>query len=312
MLKRAAPAIAVLAIGLAALFWFITAPQRLAAANLPAHQPDPANGERIFHAAGCSSCHAAPQARGEDKLTLAGGLELNTDFGLFRVPNISPDPNAGIGGWSDLDFVNAVMRGVSPGGAHYYPALPYASYAKMRIEDVLDLKAYMDTLPPVQTQVADHDLRFPYNIRRGVGLWKQLYVSDEPVVDVPGGNDLASRGRYLVEGPGHCAECHTSRDFLGGLKPDLWLAGAPNPEGRGTIPNITPGDGGIGGWSQSEIAEAFKSGFKPDFDTFGGQMAAVQQDLAQLPDEDLQAIAVYLKAVAPLPDAVQRAAEGSD
>ncbi len=311
MLKRAAVAIAVLAIGLAALFWFITAPEPLAAAQLPAHSPDPVNGERMFHAAGCSSCHAAAQAKGEDKLKLAGGLELNTEFGVFRVPNISPDPDTGIGGWSDLDFVNAVMRGVSPGGAHYYPALPYASYTRMCVEDVLDLKAYMDTLPPVQTRVAGHALRFPYNVRRGVGLWKRLYLTEQPAVELAGGNDLALRGRYLVEGPGHCAECHTSRDFLGGLKPDLWLAGAPNPEGRGTIPNITSGDGGIGGWSEGEIAEAFKSGFKPDFDTFGGQMAAVQQDLARLPDEDLQAIAAYLKAVPPLPDAVQRPAGGS-
>ena len=306
-LKRAAVAVLVLAIAAAALGWLITAPQPLAAAALPAHEPDPAHGELIFHAAGCSSCHAAPKAKGEDKLRLGGGLELATDFGTFRVPNISPDPQTGIGGWSTLDFVNAVTRGVSPGGAHYYPALPYASYIRMRLTDAIDLKAYMDTLPRVENRVAGHELRFPYNIRRAVGLWKRLYVSADPVAPVPENDALAQRGRYLVEALGHCGECHTSRDRMGGMRPDVWLAGAPNPEGRGTIPNITPHAEGLA-WSEGEIVETFKTGFTPDFDTLGRQMARVQQDLSQLPESDLQAIARYLKTIPPHPDAVQRPA----
>ena len=229
-MKRAVVAIVILAIALAGLFWFLTAPQPLQAAALPSHEPDPANGELIFHAGGCASCHAVPDAEGEDKLNLAGGLELTTPFGVFRVPNISTDPETGIGGWSTLEFVNAVTRGVSPGGTHYYPAFPYASYAKMRIEDVIDLKAYMDTLPAVSNSVAGHDLSFPYTVRRGLGLWKRLYLSSEPVLAIADASDVVQRGQYLVEGPGHCGECHTSRDFMGGLKSDLWLAGAPNPE----------------------------------------------------------------------------------
>lgn len=309
MLKRAAVALVVLAIGLAALGWFLTAPEPLSAAQLPEHAPDAGKGERIFNAAGCASCHAVPDAEDEARLELAGGLQLNTEFGTFRVPNISPDAETGIGGWSTEDFVNAVMRGVSPGGAHYYPAFPYASYARMRVEDVIDLKAYMDTLPAVSNDVAGHDLGFPYNIRRGVGLWKRLYLSAEPVLAPADADDRVRRGQYLVEGPGHCAECHTSRDFLGGLKTDLWLAGAPNPERRGNIPNITPHEEGIGGWSESDLVYAFQSGFKPDFDTLGGRMAAVQEELSRLPEEDLQAIAAYLKAVPPLPDAVERTEE---
>jgi mono/diheme cytochrome c family protein len=314
MLKRAAIVVVFLAIVGAALAWLLTAPEPLQAAGLPQHTPDAANGERIFYAAGCASCHAAPEAKGEDKLKLAGGLELKTPFGLFRVPNISPDPDTGIGGWSTLDFVNAVTLGVSPGGAHYYPAFPYASYIRMRVEDVIDLKAFLDALPAVSNQVAGHELGFPYNVRRGVGLWKRLYLSDAPVLDLADASEAARRGQYLVEGPGHCGECHTSRDSMGGLKPELWLAGAPNPEGRGTIPNITPHEEGIAGWSESELADLFKTGFTPDFDTLGGSMAAVQQELSHLPDEDLQAIVAYLKAVPPLPDAVQRAppAEGGD
>jgi mono/diheme cytochrome c family protein len=308
MLRRAALAIAILAVAGAALAWVLTAPQPLAANELPEHAADVANGERIFYAGGCTSCHAAPAAKGEEKLKLAGGLELSTDFGTFRVPNISPDPDTGIGGWSTLDFVNAVMRGVSPGGAHYYPAFPYASYTRMRVEDVIDLKGFMDTLPPVSNRVAGHALHFPFGIRRGVGLWKRLYLSPEPVVALAGAEESVLRGRYLVEGPGHCGECHTSRDWMGGLKTALWLAGAPNPEGRGTIPNITPGPDGLT-WSEAEIVDTFKTGFTPDFDTLGGRMGAVQENLAHLPDEDLQAIAAYLKAVPALPDAVPRETE---
>ena len=306
MLRNAALAIAVLAIVGAAFGWLLTAPDPLTAAQLPAHTPDLANGERIFHAGGCASCHAAPDAEGADTLKLAGGLALETDFGTFRVPNISPDPDSGIGGWSDLDFVNAMMRGVSPEGAHYYPSFPYASYTRMAVTDVIDLKAFIDTLPAVTNSVAGHDLGFPFNIRRGLGLWKRLYLAPEPVLDLTDASDIVRRGQALVEGAGHCGECHTSRDWMGGLRRDLWLAGAPNPEGHGTIPNITPE--GLN-WSESEIVETFKFGFTPDFDTLGGSMAAVQENLSRLPDEDLEAIAAYLKAVPPLPNAVQRSAD---
>jgi mono/diheme cytochrome c family protein len=309
MLRRAALSIVVLAIAGAALAWFLTSPQPLSASQLPAHVADLANGERMFYAAGCSSCHADPEAEGDDKLKLGGGLTLDTDFGVFRVPNISPDPETGIGGWSTLDFVNAVMRGVSPEGAHYYPAFPYSSYIRMTVEDVIDLKAFMDTLPPVSNAVAGHDLGFPFNIRRGVGLWKRLYLSPDPVLDLAGASDSVLLGQYLVEGPGHCGECHTSRSALGGLELALWLAGAPNPDGRGTIPNITPE--GLS-WSEDEIVDVFTSGFTPEFDTLGGSMASVQEHLARLPEEDLRAIAAYLKAVPPLPNAVQRSSdEGS-
>jgi mono/diheme cytochrome c family protein len=305
--KWRAPALAVLGGGallLAVVGWLWTAPDPLEAREIPQHTPDVANGERIFHVGGCASCHAYPDARGDETLKLGGGRELRTAFGLFRVPNISPDPATGIGGWSDVDFVNAMTRGVAPDGSHLYPAFPYASYAKMRTEDVLDLRAFLDTLPSVSNRVAGHELGFPYNIRRGIGLWKRLYLSSAPVLVLQDASAQVRRGQYLAEGPGHCGECHTSRDDLGGIKTSLWLAGAPNPEGRGTIPNITPHKEGLT-WSEKDIVYAFQSGFTPDFDTLGGQMAAVQRELAKLPQEDLQAIAAYLKAVPALPDAVK-------
>jgi mono/diheme cytochrome c family protein len=282
----------------------LTAPQPLAAAALPDHAPDIANGERLFYAGGCNSCHAAPDARGEEALKLGGGLELNTPFGLFRVPNISPDPETGIGGWSTLDFVNAMNRGIAPDGAHLYPAFPYTSYARMPLTDVIDLKAFLDTLPPVSNRVADHELPFPYSIRRGLGLWKRLNLDGAPVVTLGDADERVRRGQYLVEGPGHCGECHTPRDWTGAMDESRWLAGAPNPEGRGAVPNITPHEQGIAAWSESDIAYALESGFTPDFDSFGAQMAAVQRDIAQLPAEDRAAIAAYLKAVPPRPDAV--------
>ena len=311
MLRRAALVVALSAIVGAAVAWFITAPQPLQAAALPAHTADPARGEGVFYAAGCGRCHTPPGTEKSDQLNLSGGLELATEFGVFRVPNITPDPDTGIGGWTPVQFVNAVMRGVSPGGAHYYPALPYASYAKMRVEEILDLKAFLDTLPAVRNEVPGHDLGFPYNIRRGIGLWKRLYVSNQAVLALPQPSDPVRRGQYLVEGPGHCGECHTPRDFMGGMDPDRWLAGAPNPTGRGSVPNITPHAEGLR-WSEAEIVDALKTGFTPEFDTLGGAMAAVQAALSHLPEEDLGAIAAYLKAVPPLPNAVRPAEGGSE
>ncbi|WP_374730118.1 cytochrome c [Stappia sp.] len=281
---------------------YLTWPERIDAAQLPAHEADLANGERLFWAGGCASCHAAPGAKGEDKLLLAGGLELKTPFGSFTVPNLSSDPQAGIGGWSDADFVTAMVKGTSPDGRHYYPSFPYASYRHMRLEDLIDLKAFLDTLPPSDARNGDHDLAFPYSIRAGLGAWKLLYLG-QPAPPVPDSDDpLVARGAYLVTGAGHCAECHTPRDAFGGLDSARWLAGGPDPEGGdGAIPNITPSQAGIGGWSAADIAYYLESGFTPDFDSVGGSMASVQENWAKVPDEDRRAVAAYLKAIAPLP-----------
>ena len=296
-------AVAALALGVvgAAAFWFLTMPTRLGAAEIAAlGAGDAARGERIFRAGGCTSCHARPKSTGPAQLELAGGLELKTPFGTFVPPNISPDPKDGIGAWSLDDFANAMLRGVSPEGRHYYPAFPYASYARMKPADIADLFAYLKTLPAVAGKAPGNQLAFPFNIRRGLGLWKLLYLSDQPVIalaaDVP---EQVVAGRYLVEGPGHCGECHTPRAFTGGSKKDQWLAGAPAAEGSGIVPNITSGEGGIGSWSAEEIAYYLETGFKPDFDTVGGAMVDVQKNIALLSAEDRAAIAAYLKAVPP-------------
>lgn len=272
----------------ALLFWQMTSPLSLERADLPEHEADLFNGSLVFHAGGCTSCH------GEK---LEGGLELESDFGTFVVPNISPDPISGIGNWSTLDLVNAMMLGTSPDGKHFYPSFPYASYTRMKVQDIVDLKAYMDTLEPVSNQLESHKLGFPWNLRRGIGLWKLRYLNQGPVVLDVSDDPVVERGRYLVEGAGHCGECHTSRDSFGGLDGSQWLAGAPNPDGEGRVPNITPHDDGLGSWSESDIAYYLESGFTPDFDTVGGSMVKVQENFALLPETDRKAIAAYLKAI---------------
>lgn len=292
MKRLAIIALALATAGAGAFLW-LTAPQRIDAALVTELTGDATRGQQVFHIGGCASCHAPPGAEGEARLALGGGERFETPFGVFVAPNVSPGPE-GIGGWSAVDFANAMQAGVAPDGRHYYPAFPYASYARMTPQDVVDLKAYMDGLPMHPAQNQPHELRFPFNIRRALGLWKRAHLSDAPVIAV---EETLERGRYLVEGPGHCAECHTPRDFTGGLDKARWMGGAPNPEGKGRIPNITPG---ALKWSAADIAEYLKSGFTPDYDSAGGSMAKVIRNTSLLSDDDRNAIAAYLKALPPI------------
>jgi mono/diheme cytochrome c family protein len=288
----------------AAAFWLLTEPKKLDAATLAELAAgDATRGERIFWAGGCTSCHARPKSEGDARLELAGGLELKTPFGTFVPPNISPDPQDGIGSWSLEEFANAMMRGVAPDGSHLYPSFPYTSYARMNLADVADLYAFMKTLPAVTGKAAGHTLSFPFNIRRGLGLWKLLYLSDQPVVALAdNAPEKIVLGRYLVEGPGHCGECHTPRDLTGGTDKTRWLSGAIAAEGDGVVPNITSGEGGIGDWSESDIASYLETGFTPDFDSVGGAMVEVQRNMGRLLPGDRAAIAAYLKAIPPHPN----------
>ena len=275
---------------------FVTRPLGLPAEVLPNTPANVANGERLFHVGGCASCHRSTDSE-SDTPVLGGGLEMNTPFGTFRVPNISPHPTSGIGAWTRLDFVNAMKMGTSPDGRHYYPAFPYASYIRMSVQDVLDLKSYLDTLPEAEDINKDHDLGFPWSVRAGIGMWKILNLDSEAVISMPSENGSLMRGRYLVEGPGHCGECHTPRNWSGGLDKSLWLTGAPNPDGEGKVPDITPGGKTIKDWSQEDIEYYLESGLTPDYDTVGGSMVEVQENLARVPAEDRAAIAAYLKAL---------------
>ncbi|MBA8841594.1 cytochrome c [Ochrobactrum sp. RH2CCR150] len=301
--KLAYAAGAVLVIG-AAAFWILTTPQKVDSAVLASMNPgDAVKGEQIFWAGGCASCHAAPGAAGDARKVLAGGHELVSDFGTFIVPNISPSEQ-GIGTWTIQDFANAMLKGVGKQGEHLYPSFPYTSYTRMKPQDVADLYAYMKTLPASDNVAAPHKLGFPFNIRRSLGFWKHLYLSDAPAVAIADASDLVKRGQYLTEALGHCGECHTPRNIIGSLQTGQWLAGALSAETgsdgkKSVVPNITTGEGGIGDWSEKDIAYALQSGFTPDFDSLGGSMTDVVSNMAHLTEADRNAIAAYLKAIPP-------------
>jgi len=286
--------------------WVLTMPRTLSPGDLPAHTPDLANGATMFWAGGCESCHAAPGAKGDAVFLLAGGEGLVSPFGTFYAPNISPEREDGIGNWSVLDFVNAMKFGVGARGEHLYPALPYASYQRMRLTDLIDLKAFLDTLPPVQGRAPPHQVSFPFSIRRGIGLWKLLYHDGRTFVPDPDRDAVHNRGAYLVEGPGHCGECHTPRTFIGGLDASRYLAGAPLPGSKDAAANITSHKDAIGWWSQDDLVVLFTSGQTPDFSGISGAMQAVQRNLAQLSPQDLQAMAAYLKTVPEIAPAMKQ------
>jgi mono/diheme cytochrome c family protein len=257
---------------------------------------DPGAGRLVFDAGGCESCHKSPGQ--EDPLKLGGGLELKTPFGSFYPPNISPDPVDGIGAWRPVDVANALLSGVSPDGRHFYPAFPYASYQRMTPKDAADLAAFLRTLAPVKGKAPANALPFPFSIRRAVGLWKLLYFDNASLRLDPSQSGQWNRGRYLVEGPGHCGECHTPRGFLGEMDVSRALAGAPLPDGHGKAANLRGGD--FLKWSDADIVEALTSGFTPGGDVLGAGMTAVVRNLAELPESDRQAISVYLKSLPPL------------
>ncbi|SDK02678.1 c-type cytochrome [Aliiruegeria lutimaris] len=287
---RATLVVGVLALGAG---WYFTGPEHINPSEAEGFTPDLALGETLFYAGGCASCHSAPGAEGDAKLVLSGGRRFASDFGTFVAPNISPDPVAGIGDWTPVAFADALLKGTSPDGSHYYPAFPYTSYARMSVGDAISLHVFLGTLPADATLSEPHEVGFPFNIRRTLGGWKLLFAPDDWVVDGTL-TEVQQRGRYLVEGPGHCAECHTPRNALGGLDTAAWLSGAPSPDGKGRIPDITPG--GLD-WSEADIAEYLKSGFTPEYDSVGGEMVAVVENTSHLTDADRAAIAAYLKIV---------------
>jgi mono/diheme cytochrome c family protein len=228
---------------------------------------------------------------------LSGGRSFQTPFGTFIAPNISPHPTKGIGRWTTAEFADAMLLGQAPDGRHYYPAFPYPSYTRMTLEDIVDLKAYLDTLPSHARDNEPHRLTFPFSIRRGLGLWKRVFLDDTPVMALDNPDSKLLRGRYLVEGPGHCAECHTPRNILGGFDKTRWLAGAANPDGDGVTPNITPHSTGIAQWDIVDVAEYLSSGFTPEYDVVGSSMAEVVENTAHLSEDDRTAIAHYLRIV---------------
>jgi mono/diheme cytochrome c family protein len=287
---------------------FVTLADASAQTEPPAYKPNVENGRYMYFAGGCASCHAAPASdkcddpQYKDELNPSGGRCLKVEFGTFYVPNITLDKATGIGNWTAENFITAMTEGTSPEGENLYPAFPYTSYQRMKRDDILDIWAFLKTIEPVASQVPDHALPFPYNVRSGLGIWKGIYLDGETFKPDPAQSDKVNRGAYLVEGPGHCGECHTPRDGFNGLNRAKKLAGAPEPDGKGFVPNITPDkETGIGNWSEKDIAFALQTGFTPSGDVMGGTMAKVQQNMAKLTKQDREAIAAYLKSIPAVP-----------
>lgn len=281
----------------AAAAWMISAPRPLYAAGSSELEAggNADRGKTIFYAGGCASCHATPKQ--DDPLKLGGGLELKSPFGSFFVPNISPDTEDGIGRWKVADLVNAMQAGLSPNGEHYYPAFPYTTYTHAKVEDIRDLMAFLRTLPPVKGKAPAHAVSFPFNQRRALGLWNLLYLDHSPIAQDAAKSQAWNRGHYLVAALGHCAECHSGRNIIGGIEEKYRYAGGPDLEGRGWVPNITPE--GLKDYSKSDLAYLLKTGDMPEGDSVGGSMTAVVRNLANLSEEDLNAIAEFLQALPP-------------
>lgn len=265
-----------------------------------------ARGKYVFDAAGCYGCHTDEKNGGAP---LAGGRALKTPFGTFYGPNITPDANDGIGRWTFEDFTRAVRQGKAPDGSSFYPVFPYTSFTGMNDADVADLWAYLQSVEPVAEPSKAHDVGFPFSIRWLNSVWQALYFepgrfdAGEPppgvaTVDV----EAWRRGAYLVHALTHCSECHTPRGVLGAKKEALPLAGnADGPDGD-PAPNITPDHAtGIGDWSIGDVTTYLQIGMLPDGDFAGSAMAEViKNSTGKMTDADRRAIAVYVRALAPI------------
>jgi len=285
------PALRAVLLGCAAL---------LAAPPAGAQQPDARieRGAYLFKAAGCAVCHTDAEHNGP---VLGGGRALKTDFGTFYTPNISPDPKYGIGGWSDADFLKALRKGVSPDGDDYYPVFPYTAFTQLSDADILDIKAYLFTQPPVPVANRDHDLNFPFSMRLTLIPWKILYFREGVFQGDPKRPIDWNRGAYLVNAVAHCGECHTPRNTLGAQIKSRRFAGVVDgPDGM-NAPDITPHPAALGSWSTEDIETLLKDGLTPDGDFVGRGMRDVVADMATLTDTDRHAIAIYLKALPPQP-----------
>jgi len=265
-------------------------------------------GEYLFAAGGCKGCHTDVKRKGKP---LAGGRRLKTPFGTFISPNITPDPVNGIGKWSGADFIRALREGISPDGRHYFPAFPYPSYTGITDSDLLDLRAYLFTLPPVVRANEPHDLKPLFGWRFLAGIWKALYFKPGAFQPDPTKSAEWNRGAYLVTALGHCGECHTPRNLLGAPRMDMALSGTTQGPGGGIVPNITPDpETGIGKWPEGDILDLLNSGMLPDGDFAGGAMGEVIDDnTAKLTDGDRKAIIFYLKSVPAVSHLVEKKAK---
>jgi mono/diheme cytochrome c family protein len=283
----------------AAFVYTASSSDPLPASILVTRSPSVANGEYIFNAAGCGNCHATEGQKSH--LRLGGGHSLRSPFGTFIVPNISSSPRSGIGSWSEIEFVNAVLRGIGRDRSHLFPSFPFTSYQRMTLDDVRDLYQFLLSLPADDRASEPHRLGFPFNIRLGVGIWKRLYFRGGQLFRDNGGGSELKRGAYLVEGLAHCAECHSERNWLGAILPSRRFAGGTEPGGKSWVPNITPHADGLPDWSLKDFEFFLETGFTPAGIAAGSSMAEVIKSTSKLTVDDRRAMAVYLKSLPPRP-----------
>lgn len=265
-------------------------------------------GEYVFRAAGGCTCHTEVK----EGMFLAGGRAIQTPFGTFYGTNITPDQETGIGAWGQPDFMRAMREGLSPQGGHYFPVFPYTSFTRMRRHDLMDLRAYLSTVRPAHKENRPHDVWFPIRWRPLLWGWKLLNFTPGEFKEDSSRSAEWNRGAYLAQALGHCEECHTPRNFLGGRQGNMAYAGTENgPEGE-AVPNITPDvETGIGTWSVEDVVFLLKTGFKPSGDDAQGLMAEmIDSGFKYLTDDDLRAIAVYLRSLPPIRNDVRHEHRG--
>ena len=285
---QALAAISLLGLG---FFWTLSAERPLGPSAIPKHAINLENGKLFYHLGGCISCHASPT----NAEVPSGGKPLKTPVGILYPPNLTPDKETGLGAWDELAFVNAMQRGLHPRGGHLIPAFPYTSYAKMKVEDVLDVKAYLNTLPAVSNNVPDHQVIGLPIVRRGLGAWKWIGLDEAPFVADPKQTESWNRGAYLVNGPGHCQECHTPRNIFMALKASAAFEGGPHPEGKGKVPSLHSLVERGRYKDQADLVSAFQNGEMLGYEHMSsGGMGEVQSNLSKLPEAELKAIAEYL------------------
>ena len=274
------------------VFWVASSPHPLTATDIPAHTANLENGHLLYNIGGCISCH------GDANGAPAGGKPLQTPIGTLYPPNLTADAETGLGNWTDVDFVNAMQKGLSPAGSHLIPAFPYTSYAHMKVEDVLDIKAYLASLPPVKNQTPAHEVSLQPIIRRGLGLWKWLGLDETKWQQDAAQSISWNRGSYLVNGPGHCSECHTPRTIFMSSNTAKMFEGGPHPEGKGKVPSLRDLIGRKRYKDAADLVLAFQNGEELGYDKMSsGGMGAVQSNLAKLPEDDLKAIAEYITSL---------------
>ena len=284
-------------VSLLVLSWWLLRPEPLPAFDFTGNdvtETDIRRGEYLINIAGCVSCHTDVDNGGA---FLAGGLKLETPFGSFFAPNITPDKENGIGVWSFEDFARAMHLGKAPSGARYYPAFPYTSYTQIHFDDLRAMYAYLQTTPPVRTPNKPHET--PWHINRLLlPAWQALFFKPG-VFRASGLDETLDRGAYIANALTHCSECHTPRNLLGATRPELFLAGTAHGPDGDPVPNITSAEThGIGGWYEDELLLYLEEGELPDGDYAGGAMVdVIDNSTSVMNREDLQAVVKYILSV---------------